>query len=110
MDANAQPTASPLAPRNGRRTLGKVLRKLMALVGLLTFATVACLSAFVFLSSHLVADDEGRVVYCKEVGLTFADSFDNDGNWLSGQHIWTCDGREVRIDEFTSEAADLGLR
>jgi len=49
------------------------------------------------------------MLYCDQVGFYFTDSFDDHGNWLSGGHVWTCDGRAVRTETFTSEAADLGL-
>ncbi len=67
------------------------------------------LGAVLSILPHLVVADDGGVLYCKEVGFSFADEFDDQGNWLSGQHITTCDGRVVRTDTFTSEAADLGL-
>ena len=58
---------------------------------------------------HLVVADDGRTLYCDQVGFYFTDSFDDHGNWLSGSHVWTCDGSAVRTETFTSEAADLGL-
>ena len=67
------------------------------------------LGAVLSILPHLVIADDGGVLYCDEVGISFADDFDDQGTWLWGQHIWTCDGRVVRTETFTSEAADLGL-
>ncbi len=58
---------------------------------------------------HLVVADSGQLLYCDVPGFFFADSFDDQGTWLSGSHVWTCDGRAVRTETFTSEAEDLSL-
>ena len=58
---------------------------------------------------HLMVAEDGRVIYCNQPGFSFADQFDDQGRWVEGYHIWTCDGREVFRQTFTSEAADLGL-
>lgn len=114
--ANAAPAvATPW--RTDRKTrwgiARKVLRKIMVLVGVMTTASFAGLFALCVLgatvATHIVVDEDGQVLYCDQVGMAFADDFDNQGRWLKGYHIWTCDGRTVRTDEFTSEAADLGL-
>jgi hypothetical protein len=108
-------TPAPAVPgererRPMRATAGWLMRKLMVLVGLLTTASLACLFSLGFLGMHTVVTDEGQVLYCDRVDVIYADDFDDQGRWLKGWHIYSCDGREVRTDEFSSEAADLGLR
>jgi hypothetical protein len=90
-------------------TAWRVLGEIMVVVGATTTAILVGLVALGFLTTHLVVADDGRVLYCDRVGLIFHDSFDDQGRWLKGWHEYTCDGRSVRTEEFTSEAADLGL-
>jgi hypothetical protein len=109
---------SALAAPTPRRTIDwrmrrgivwRVLGKIMVLVGVMATASFACLFALGVLSMHVVVTDDGQVLYCDQVGMSFADDFDDQGRWLKGWHEYTCDGRTVRTDEFTDESADLGL-